>query len=120
MTSHVEISSTSPTDFSQRDNEASHVDDVLFDMFRNETTDLLPVGKFLAVSEKQICADIFVFYLIFCFFVGFSQALRTAGIRMADPRIQEMMDNLKKVHRLSQYESGSPETQKLNRETFKW
>lgn len=71
MTSHVEISSTSPTDFSQRDNEASHVDDVLFDMFRNETTDLLPVGKFLAVSKQQICVDIFVFYLIVCFLLDF-------------------------------------------------
>lgn len=36
--------------FSQRDNEAKNADDVLFDMFRNETTDLLPIGKFLAVS----------------------------------------------------------------------
>lgn len=39
--------------FSQRDNEAKNADDVLFDMFRNETTDLLPIGKFLAVSSIQ-------------------------------------------------------------------
>lgn len=79
---------------SQRDNEAKNADDVLFDMFRNEATDLLPIGKFLA-------------------------ALRTAGIRMHDPRIKEMMENLRKVHRLSSFEGGTSETQKLNRETFK-
>lgn len=27
-----------------------NADDVLFDMFKNETSDLLPIGKFLAVS----------------------------------------------------------------------
>ncbi len=86
-------------------------------MFRNSTSDTLAVGKFLA-------------------------ALRTSGIRMNDPRIQgmfvpplytfhsivliakknfiqEMMDNLRRVHRISNYEGGSPETQNLNRETFK-
>lgn len=30
-----------------------------------------------------------------------------------------MMENLRKVHRLSNFEGGTPETQKLNRETFK-
>lgn len=30
-----------------------------------------------------------------------------------------MMENLRKVHRLSNSEGGTPETQKLNRETFK-
>lgn len=39
--------------YSQRDNEAKNADDVLFDMFRNQNTDLLPVGKFLAVSFDQ-------------------------------------------------------------------
>lgn len=63
-------------------------------MFKTETTDLLPIGKFLA-------------------------ALRISGIRMSDPRIKEMMENLRKVHRLSNFEGGTPETQKLNRETFK-
>lgn len=86
-------------------------------MFRSSTSDTLPVGKFLA-------------------------ALRTSGIRMNDPRIHgtdnfhfcsnvflnffiflssitEMMENLRKVHRMSNYEGGSPETQNLNRETFK-
>lgn len=29
------------------------------------------------------------------------------------------MDNLRKVHRMSNYEGGSPETQNLNRDTFK-
>lgn len=38
---------------------------------------------------------------------------------MTDPRIREMMDNLRKVHRLQNFDSGTPETQMLNRETFK-
>lgn len=79
---------------SQRDSDQKNSEDVLFDMFRTTQSDTLPVGKFLA-------------------------ALRTSGIRMNDPRIQEMMENLKKVHRMSNSEGGSPETQNLNRETFK-
>lgn len=43
--------------FSQRDNEAKNADDVLFDMFRNENTNLLPVGKFLAVSVNFLTFD---------------------------------------------------------------
>lgn len=42
--------------FSQRDNEAKNADDVLFDMFRNESTDLLSIGKFLAVSNRGAMA----------------------------------------------------------------
>lgn len=38
---------------------------------------------------------------------------------MNDLRIKEMMENLRKVHRLSNSEAGTPETQNLNRETFK-
>lgn len=38
---------------------------------------------------------------------------------MNDPRLNEMMENLRKVHKLSNFEGGSPETQHLNRETFK-
>lgn len=47
-----------------------------------------------------------------------SQALRVIGIRKYDPRLAEFMDGLKEIHRHSQYE-GSPETLKLDRETFK-
>jgi glutaminase len=52
---------------------------------KNDGTDLLPMGKFLA-------------------------ALRTTGIRRSDPRINEMMDNLKKVFKTNNYDGGSPET----------
>jgi len=46
--------------------------------------------------------------------------LKTTGIRRTDPRVRELMDNLKKVHKLNNYETGSSaETQHLNRETFK-
>lgn len=39
---------------SARDQDQSkNVEDVLFDMFKNEETGLLPVGKFLAVSSMQ-------------------------------------------------------------------
>lgn len=79
---------------SHREQEQKNAEDVLFDMFKNEDTGLMPIGKFLA-------------------------ALKTSGIRKTDPRIREMMDNLKKVHKLSNYEGGSAETQNLNRETFK-
>lgn len=49
----------------------------------------------------------------------FLAALRTTGIRRTDPRITEMMENLRKVHRTNNYEGGSPETLNLNCETFK-
>lgn len=49
----------------------------------------------------------------------FLAALRTTGIRRTDPRINEMMENLRKVHKTNNYEGGSPETQNLNDETFK-
>ncbi|KAG7310587.1 hypothetical protein JYU34_003380 [Plutella xylostella] len=70
-----------------------NADDVLFDMFKNEETGLLPVGKFLA-------------------------ALRTTGIRKNDPRLKDVMLNLYNVHKKSNFE-GSPETLKLDRKTFK-
>ncbi|XP_005174870.1 glutaminase liver isoform, mitochondrial isoform X3 [Musca domestica] len=80
---------------SHREQEQRNAEDVLFDMFYNEETGLISMGKFLA-------------------------ALKTTGIRRSDPRIKELMENLKKVHKLSNYESGSSaETQNLNRETFK-
>uniref|UniRef100_A0A8D8PAE0 glutaminase n=10 Tax=Culex pipiens TaxID=7175 RepID=A0A8D8PAE0_CULPI len=78
----------------QRDTDKKHAEDLLFDMFKNEETGLLNIGKFLA-------------------------ALRTIGIRRNDPRIGEMMDNLKKVHKLNNYDNGSPLSQNLNAETFK-
>ncbi|XP_011304026.1 glutaminase liver isoform, mitochondrial isoform X2 [Fopius arisanus] len=75
--------------------QATNAEDVLFDMFRNEETDLLSVGKFLA-------------------------ALRTTGLRKNDPRLQELNDNLKAEHLKSGGAEGiSHETQKLNREQFK-
>ncbi|XP_050323367.1 glutaminase liver isoform, mitochondrial isoform X3 [Bactrocera neohumeralis] len=78
-----------------REQEQRNAEDVLFDMFYNEETGLISMGKFLA-------------------------ALKTTGIRRSDPRIRELMENLKKVHKLSNYETGSSaETQNLNRETFK-
>ncbi|XP_021929474.1 glutaminase kidney isoform, mitochondrial isoform X3 [Zootermopsis nevadensis] len=84
--------------FCTRDQDASQnpasTEDVLFDMFRNEETDILPIGMFLA-------------------------ALRSTGLRKTDPRLAEMMDNLREVHKKSGHEGGSPETQKLDRETFK-
>ncbi|XP_045448598.1 glutaminase liver isoform, mitochondrial isoform X1 [Melitaea cinxia] len=81
-------------DMRVREGSHKNADDVLFDMFKNEDTGLLPVGKFLA-------------------------ALRTTGIRKNDPRVKEVMQNLYKVHKESNFESGSPETLKLDRKTFK-
>ncbi|XP_035737914.1 glutaminase kidney isoform, mitochondrial-like isoform X4 [Vespa mandarinia] len=74
---------------------ASNAEDVLFDMFKNEETGLLSVGKFLA-------------------------ALRATGLRKNDPRLQEFSDNLKKEHSKSGgHEGVSYETQRLDREQFR-
>ncbi|XP_041765883.1 glutaminase liver isoform, mitochondrial isoform X1 [Anopheles merus] len=78
----------------QRDTDKKHSEDQLFNMFKNKETNTVNMGKFLA-------------------------ELRTIGIRRTDPRIQELMDNLKRVHKLNNYEHGSPHTQHLNEETFK-
>lgn len=41
--------------YSTRDqDQATNAEDVLFDMFKNEETDLLSVGKFLAVCTTRI------------------------------------------------------------------
>ncbi|XP_015111201.1 glutaminase liver isoform, mitochondrial isoform X2 [Diachasma alloeum] len=81
--------------YTKDQDQATNAEDVLFDMFRNEETDLLSVGKFLA-------------------------ALRTTGLRKNDPRLQELNDNLKAEHLKSGGAEGiSHETQKLNREQFK-
>ncbi|CAD1472739.1 unnamed protein product, partial [Heterotrigona itama] len=75
--------------------QATNAEDVLFDMFKNEDTGLLAVGKFLA-------------------------ALRTTGLRNDDPRLQEFADNLRKEHlKTGGHEGISHETQKLNREQFR-
>lgn len=96
--SFYDTSSHAPTNEDtkcHREQEQRNAEDVLFDMFYNEETGLISMGKFLA-------------------------ALKTTGIRRNDPRCKELMDNLKKVHKLSNYETGSSaETQNLNRETFK-
>lgn len=76
-----------------RESEKKNSEETLFDMFRNED-DLIPMGKFLA-------------------------ALRTFGLRMSDPRLKELRENLRTVHRTAGKLEGSPETMKLNRETFK-
>ncbi|XP_015188047.1 PREDICTED: glutaminase liver isoform, mitochondrial isoform X4 [Polistes dominula] len=74
---------------------ATNAEDVLFDMFKNEETGLLSVGKFIA-------------------------ALRTTGLRKNDPRLQEFCDNLRKEHsRSGGHEGASHETQKLDREQFR-
>ncbi|XP_046469856.1 glutaminase kidney isoform, mitochondrial isoform X8 [Neodiprion pinetum] len=75
--------------------QVRNAEDVLFDMFKNEETGLLPVGKFLA-------------------------ALRSTGLRKNDPRLQELSDNLRKEQLKSGGHEGlSHETQKLDREQFR-
>ncbi|XP_039295145.1 glutaminase liver isoform, mitochondrial [Nilaparvata lugens] len=69
-------------------------EDVLFEMFKDEEKDIIHVGKFLA-------------------------ALRNTGLRKNDPRLADFMENLKNVHRKSGMEGGSPETQKLDLDTFR-
>ncbi|KAM0731509.1 Glutaminase kidney isoform, mitochondrial [Formica fusca] len=74
--------------------QATNAEDVLFDMFKNEESGLVSVGKFLA-------------------------ALRITGLRKNDPRLQELTDNLKKEHAKACHENISHETQKLDREQFR-
>ncbi|XP_014486244.1 PREDICTED: glutaminase liver isoform, mitochondrial isoform X1 [Dinoponera quadriceps] len=81
--------------YTRDQDQATNAEDVLFDMFKNEETGLLSVGKFLA-------------------------ALRTTGLRKNDPRLQEFSDNLKKEHiKTGGHEGASHETQKLDREQFR-
>ncbi|XP_014211267.1 glutaminase liver isoform, mitochondrial isoform X2 [Copidosoma floridanum] len=81
--------------YTRDQDQATNAEDVMFDMFKNEETGLLHVGKFLA-------------------------ALRTTGLRKNDPRLQELTDNLKKEHiKSGGHEGISHETQKLDREQFR-
>ncbi|KAH0946401.1 hypothetical protein HN011_009637 [Eciton burchellii] len=81
--------------YTRDQDQATNAEDVLFDMFKNEETGLVSVGKFLA-------------------------ALRITGLRKNDPRLQEFSDNLKKEHAKSGgHEGVSHETQKLDREQFR-
>ncbi|XP_012347237.1 glutaminase kidney isoform, mitochondrial isoform X4 [Apis florea] len=94
--SFVECSNFRKWYFRTRDqDQATNAEDVLFDMFKNEDTGLLAVGKFLA-------------------------ALRTTGLRNDDPRLQEFTDNLRKEHlKTGGHEGVSHETQKLSRDQFR-
>ncbi|XP_014256097.1 glutaminase kidney isoform, mitochondrial-like isoform X2 [Cimex lectularius] len=68
---------------------------LLFNMFKtDENPELMSVGKFLA-------------------------ALSHTGLRKNDPRLAGFMENLRETHKESGREGGSPETQKLDRNTFK-
>ncbi|KMQ94983.1 glutaminase kidney mitochondrial [Lasius niger] len=80
--------------YTRDQDQATNAEDVLFDMFKNEETGLVSVGKFLA-------------------------ALRITGLRKNDPRLQELTDNLKKEHAKAGQEGISHETQKLDREQFR-
>lgn len=95
------------------DEENKNIEDALFDMFRSEEQETVPIGKFLAVIYIPLLQESFNLHPLF-------QALRTYGIRNNDPRIEQLMNNLRKVHKLSGWaDAGSPEIQNLNRETFK-
>ena len=41
------------------------------------------------------------------------------GLRKNDPRLAGILENLRQAHKKSGKEGGSPETLKLDRETFK-
>lgn len=80
--------------YTRDQDQATNAEDALFDMFKNEETGLVSMGKFLA-------------------------ALRTTGLRKSDPRLQELSENLKKEHAKAGHENISHETQKLDREQFR-
>lgn len=72
-------------------NNTRNVEDVLFDMFKNGDN-LVPIGKFLA-------------------------ALRASGLRKSDPRLRELMNNLKVV-KDQKGDVGSVEALILDKEVF--
>lgn len=84
-------------------------------MFKNEETGLLPIGRFLSVRFPNKC------FIIFSppSFLNFQniQALKTTGLRKSDPRLKEMMENLKVLQK-SNADGASVDTQKLDLETF--
>lgn len=49
--------------YSQREQEQKNAEDVLFDMFRNEDSGLIPIGKFLAVSITKNWLHIYRLYI---------------------------------------------------------
>ncbi|XP_017769989.1 PREDICTED: glutaminase kidney isoform, mitochondrial isoform X2 [Nicrophorus vespilloides] len=77
-----------------RSSEQEQPEDTLFEMFKNKDSGLLSMGKFLA-------------------------ALRSTGLRKNDPRLKEMMENLKKVQKSTNAEGASIDTQKLDLDTFR-
>lgn len=73
--------------------ENRRTEDVLFDMFKSEETNKVPIGKFLA-------------------------GLRNTGLRKNDPRLMDLLTNLKNVHVKSRSEGSSLESLKLDMSTF--
>nr|XP_023025179.1 glutaminase liver isoform, mitochondrial [Leptinotarsa decemlineata] len=67
-------------------------DVALFEMFKNQETGLLSIGQFLT-------------------------AVRATGLRKNDPRLQNMMENLKQISKSS--DGNTVDTQKLTLEQFK-
>lgn len=77
-----------------RSAEQEQPEDTLFEMFKNKETGLLSMGKFLA-------------------------ALKTTGLKKVDPRLKEMMENLRKVQKSTKPDGHSIDTQKLDLPTFR-
>ncbi|XP_076033452.1 glutaminase liver isoform, mitochondrial-like isoform X3 [Oratosquilla oratoria] len=72
-----------------------NVEDLLFNLFREDVEDKMHVGKFLA-------------------------ALTDTGLRKTDPRLREMRQNLMAVHaQMENRETTTPTSLYLDRETFK-
>lgn len=87
-----------------------------------KTTDFYPLESFwryviynTSTTRHHISIKLCEYYYLTCI----PQALRTTGIRKNDPRIQEVIHNLYKVHKERNIDGGSPETLKLDRNTFK-
>ncbi|KAJ8980635.1 hypothetical protein NQ317_017931 [Molorchus minor] len=78
--------------FSQSGNDVQP-EIALFEMFKNQETGLLSIGKFLS-------------------------ALKATGLRKNDPRLKDMMENIKQISRRNS-EGHAIDTHKLNLEQFK-
>lgn len=75
------------------EHESAKNEEALFELFKNKETGALHMGTFLS-------------------------ALRNTGLRKSDPRLREMMDNLKQIQRRNS-DGFTVDTHKLNLQQFR-
>ena len=88
-------------------------------MFKKTETDTLICGDFLAVNNTNAQNNRVKIYFLQMLILLF-QALWATGLRSADPRLSELMQNLQKIqHELGREAHGNIENMRLTRDEFK-